>query len=162
MMWITALIAVACLAIGAVLGLVYASRLGNSPSRVQELEARIRELKNEQDGYRANVSEHFNTTAELVQQMSDNYREVYRHLALGARDLCSPDVAGKLPPPEDGIIIEDAPKDYAARQGPDQRGALSEEFGISPITPGTPGNSVTPGSPNAADAPASPQKSEAD
>ena len=148
----TALLATVGLAAGFLLGLAYAGRLGNNPSRVQELEERLGEVQAEQERYRAGVSEHFSTTAELVQRMTDNYREVYRHLAEGARELCSPDVAGKLPPPESGTVLDSVPdssgeggwgqsagqdsgisqqpRDYAARQAPDQKGALSEEFGI--------------------------------
>ena len=153
----TALFATLALVAGFLLGLAYAGRLGNNPSRVQELEERLGEVQAEQERYRNGVSEHFSTTAELVQRMTDNYREVYRHLADGARELCSPDVAGKLPPPDDGTVLDSVPdtgnsrapgqasdisqpRDYAARQAPGQKGALSEEFGIvdkadQPIVP---------------------------
>ena len=147
------LVALGSLALGVLLGLIYAGHLNNRPSRVQELENQIRELKEGHDEYRGSVSDHFSTTAELVQQMTENYREVYRHLATGAQDLCSPDVAGRLPPPEGGIpgeeMLEDhgmagsgdtgkpgglkPPRDYAARDraGSDKTGTLSEGFGIS-------------------------------
>ena len=143
---ITALVAIVSVAAGFLLGLVYARRANAEPSRIKELEERLGEMKAEQEQYRGNVSEHFSTTAELVQQMTDNYQEVYRHLANGARDLCSPAVAGKLPPPDDGVVFESVPdeqggtgpdtgisppRDYATRQGPSQKGALSEEFGIA-------------------------------
>jgi len=138
MIW---LVAVACLAVGVVIGVVFASRLGSSPSRVQELENQIRDLKETHDGYRDNVSDHFSMTADLVQHMTESYREVYQHLASGAQDLCTNEVAGKLLPAGSDAVFETPeevetssglipPRDYAAKQNPNQVGALSEEFGL--------------------------------
>ena len=138
MIWLTA---IACLAVGIVTGVIFASRLNASPSRVQELENQIRTLKENQISYRDNVSDHFSMTADLVQHMTESYREVYQHLASGAQDLCSDDVASKLLPVGSDAVFENAieadvssglipPKDYAMKQDPDQRGALSEDFGL--------------------------------
>ncbi len=138
----TWLIAVACLAVGIVIGVVFSSRLNSSPSRVQELENQIRDLKESHNGYRENVSDHFSMTADLVQHMTESYREVYQHLASGAQDLCSNEVAGKLLPAGSDAVFESneeiessggliPPRDYAAKQNPDQVGALSEEFGLA-------------------------------
>lgn len=139
MIWLTA---IACLAVGIVTGVIFASRLNASPSRVQELENQIRNLKENHTGYRDNVSEHFNMTADLVQHMTESYKEVYQHLASGAQDLCSDDVANKLLPAGSDAVFDTnieadtssgliPPKDYAAKQDPDQKGALSEDFGLS-------------------------------
>lgn len=137
--WLTA---IACLAVGIVLGVIFASRLSASPSRVQELENQIRNLKENHNSYRDNVSDHFNMTADLVQHMTESYREVYQHLASGAQDLCSDDVASKLLPAGSDAVFEKEvetdtssglipPKDYAAKQDPEQKGALSEDFGLN-------------------------------
>ena len=80
-------------------------------------------------------------TAELVQHMTESYKEVYQHLATGAQDLCSIEVASKLlPASTDAVfdtnsVIEESsgllpPKDYAAKQNPEQKGALAEDFGL--------------------------------
>ncbi|MDD9891330.1 MAG: DUF1043 family protein [Gammaproteobacteria bacterium] len=134
-------IAIVCLGIGVVVGVVFASRLNTSPSRVQELENQIRNLKESHNEYRDSVSDHFGMTAELVQHMTESYKEVYQHLASGAQDLCSNEVASKLLPAKSDAVFETSsqedeatglipPKDYAAKQSPDQIGALSEDFGI--------------------------------
>ena len=92
--------------------------------------------------YRDNVSDHFSLTADLVQHMTESYREVYQHLASGAQDLCSNEVASKLlPAGSDAVFNSDEssettgglnpPKDYAVKLDPSQKGALSEEFGIN-------------------------------
>ncbi|MFK7865196.1 MAG: YhcB family protein [Pseudohongiellaceae bacterium] len=138
MIW---LVAVGCLAVGIVIGVVFASRMNTSPSRVQELENQIRTLKESHGEYRDNVSDHFSMTAELVQHMTESYREVYQHLATGAQDLCPSEVASKLLPTDNDAVFEASateeensglipPKDYAAKQDPEQKGALSEEFGL--------------------------------
>ena len=85
-------------------------------------------------------------TAELVQHMTESYKEVYQHLASGAQDLCSNEVAGKLLPAETDAVFESnespeetggliPPKDYATKQSPKQKGALSEQFGLEKTKP---------------------------
>ena len=109
---------------------------------MQELESQIRDIKDNHLVYRDNVSDHFSMTADLVQHMTESYREVYQHLASGAQDLCSNEVASKLLPAGSDAVFEgnddskaasglNPPKDYAAKQDPSQKGALSEEFGIN-------------------------------
>ena len=138
MIWLAA---IAALAVGIVIGVVFASRLNTSPSRVHELENQIRNLKENHIEYKDSVSDHFSMTAELVQHMTESYKEVYQHLATGAQDLCSIEVASKLlPASTDAVfdtnsVIEESsgllpPKDYAAKQNPEQKGALAEDFGL--------------------------------
>ena len=135
----TWLIAAVCLALGVVIGVAFANRLSTSPSRIRELEGQIQKLEDKHNQYRDNVSDHFSTTAELIQQMTESYKDVYQHLALGAQDLCSGEVASKLLPAAPDPVFEQhgdnelafsPPKDYAAKQNPGQKGALSEEFGL--------------------------------
>jgi uncharacterized membrane-anchored protein YhcB (DUF1043 family) len=139
MIWLTA---IACLVIGIVIGLIFSNHLNSSASRVKELENQIRDIKDNHLVYRDNVSDHFSMTADLVQHMTESYREVYQHLASGAQDLCSNEVASKLLPAGSDAVFEsnddsnaagglNPPKDYAAKQDPSQKGALSEEFGIN-------------------------------
>jgi uncharacterized membrane-anchored protein YhcB (DUF1043 family) len=51
---------------------------------VKELEESKEELKN----YRSEVTSHFQETAQKVNALTENYRSVYEHLALGAQSLC--------------------------------------------------------------------------
>ncbi len=143
MIW---LVAVGCVAIGVVIGVVVASRMNASPTRVRELENQIRQIKDNHREYRDSVSDHFSMTAELVHHMTESYREVYQHLASGAQDLCSSEVASKLLPADSDAVFENPsatddnselvpPRDYAAKQSPDQKGALSEDFGIEKPKP---------------------------
>lgn len=133
-------IGIACLVLGLVIGNAFASHLGGGPARVRELEEQLRRLRESDREYRESVSEHFNTTAGLVKQMTESYKDVYQHLAGGAQSLCSAEVASRLlPRSNDGVfenepVIDDPgvlpPKDYAANPDPARKGALAEDFGL--------------------------------
>ncbi|MDP1932111.1 MAG: DUF1043 family protein [Gammaproteobacteria bacterium] len=136
MLWLTAF---GCLAVGIAVGFVLAGRTTSNPEKINDLEQQLQELQRSHARYREEVSEHFSMTAELVQQMTDSYKDVYQHLATGAQDLCSGEVASKLlPASSEGVfglalpIDNDlqAPKDYAPRKNPNQSGALAEDFGL--------------------------------
>lgn len=138
MLWLTAIV---CLAAGVAIGFVLASRVNANPTKITELEKSLQDLERTHARYKDEVSEHFSVTAELVQQMTDSYRDVYQHLASGAQDLCTGEVANKLLPAstEGGfaapVLNNDSaeiqpPKDYAPRQNASQSGALSEGFGL--------------------------------
>lgn len=51
------------------------------------------ELKTELGEYKENVTEHFQTTASLLHEMTEQYRSVYEHMAAGAQNLCDPEQA---------------------------------------------------------------------
>ena len=140
------LISIGAFALGTIVGLLIASRLKVSPSKIKDLEEQIQKLKDSHTEYRDSVSDHFSMTAELVQHMTESYRDVYQHLASGAQDLCSGQVASKLLPAESDAVFETAnnpeeasplapPRDYAAKQSPDQKGALAEDFGLDKSIP---------------------------
>jgi len=75
-------------AFGSGVGLAAGLLLCGRRQRVRELEKERDELRREFDGYREQVSSHFLTTSELVQKMTDSYKEVYEHLANGSQVLC--------------------------------------------------------------------------
>lgn len=56
--------------------------------RVRELEHALGEAREEITRYRGQVNKHFKKTAELFEDMTERYREIYRHLATGAQTLC--------------------------------------------------------------------------
>ncbi len=141
MLWLTAF---GCLAVGIAIGFALAGRTASNPQKISDLEQQLLELQRSHAHYRDEVSEHFSMTAELVQQMTDSYKDVYQHLATGAQDLCSGEVASKLLPassegvfglalPIDSDSDLQAPKDYAPRRNPTQSGALAEDFGLEKV-----------------------------
>ena len=54
----------------------------------------VKELAAEKEAYQEQVVEHFKTTAELLNEMTDKYRDVYRHMAEGAQNLTTAESAG--------------------------------------------------------------------
>ena len=134
-------IAVGCLAVGIVIGTAFTRQLGSQAARVKELEEKIERMIESHEENRENVSQHFDVTSVLINQMTGKYKEVYEHLASGAQDLCSTEVAEKLLPIQSDAVFEkettsnepvqiDAPKDYATKSDPGRAGALSENFGL--------------------------------
>lgn len=147
------LIAIGSLTAGVIIGVVATYRFSStSPVKVRQLEQQIEDLQQTHKAYRENVSTHFSTTAELIQQMTESYKEVYHHLASGAQTLCDHEVADKMLPAgeRDRLFSEDVPateeagesdtdtagsasnptppRDYADRTA--GGGALSEDYGL--------------------------------
>jgi uncharacterized membrane-anchored protein YhcB (DUF1043 family) len=57
--------------------------------RTLELEEKLASARNELAGYRGDVNQHFLKTSLLLGKLTNNYREVYEHLATGAQKLCN-------------------------------------------------------------------------
>lgn len=57
--------------------------------RTLELEEKLTSARNELAGYRGDVNQHFLKTSLLLGKLTNNYREVYEHLATGAQKLCN-------------------------------------------------------------------------
>ncbi|MCF6325117.1 MAG: DUF1043 family protein [Gammaproteobacteria bacterium] len=84
-----ALVAIFSLILGLVCGLLF-GRATNAPyQEAQELKDSLNQAQSEFDAYKVEVTQHFTKTAELVNSMTDNYRNVHTHLAGGAQTLCS-------------------------------------------------------------------------
>ena len=135
------LIAIGCFAVGLVAGIALANSFGSNSAHIKELEGKIESTMEFHEEYQNSVSDHFEVTSKLIDQMTKKYKEVYEHLAIGAQDLCSTEVAKKLLPTESDAVFEqdhsdkdttplDVPKDYVAKSDPDQAGALSESFSL--------------------------------
>ncbi len=69
----------------------------------------IKELKKEQKEYREKVDSHFAETAGLFKDLTDKYRDVYRHMATGADALCSEEAKQlQVDMSNSGLLIEAA------------------------------------------------------
>lgn len=105
---------------------------------IQDLEARLEQAVEDRSEYESEVREHFATTAELLNRLTEDYRSVYQHIATGADQLCDGEVivpADALAKPEQGeippqLVDVQQPLDYAPRKSADEHGQLSENFGI--------------------------------
>jgi len=57
--------------------------------RTLELEEKLEATRNELSQYQGDVNQHFLKTSLLLTKLTNNYREVYEHLATGAQKLCN-------------------------------------------------------------------------
>ena len=107
-------------------------------SREQELEETVTMLKHKHEQYQHSVNTHFAQTAELVGNLTQDYRKVYEHLSEGAATLCD---QNQLPQTLAQAIEADqnrdldpgqtqAPLDYAPKSSPDEPGMLNERYGL--------------------------------
>lgn len=138
-------------------GICYAFIAGTrSESKV---ERQMRELQEEFTAYRENVNQHFNKTAQLVNNLTDNYIAMQKHLEDAAVSFSEPpksftlEKTESLPAAKPGFVsleerqklelrpkASDAefeesvsvepPKDYAPKAKPSDKGQLSEDFGL--------------------------------
>ncbi|AXF78260.1 DUF1043 family protein [Erwinia tracheiphila] len=84
MTWEYALIG---LAVGLVIGAV-AMRFGNRKLREQRsLQYELEKTKAELADYREELTSHFAQSAELLDNMARDYRQLYQHMAKGSNDL---------------------------------------------------------------------------
>jgi uncharacterized membrane-anchored protein YhcB (DUF1043 family) len=130
-------------AAGALLFKIYRS----DEAKVKQLETRLQELGEEHENYKSSVHSHFNNTARLLNDMTESYRNVYQHMATGARTLCPDYISSQLNLSTEAKALLDSdstgansgtigfnvtapPLDYAARPGADKKGSLDEAYGI--------------------------------
>ncbi len=143
--WITA---IACLLAGAAAGWVIRRQLDPAEQRQRDLERRLLENELALRDYKSQVTTHFKGTAERVNRLTEDYRELHQHLAEGALGLCEPRQPGEEPPlltslggpgyrpvpPAAGGVSP--PLDYAPRTSPQQPGMLNEEYGLERVHAG--------------------------
>jgi len=94
MTWEYALIG---LVVGIIIGAV-AMRFGNRKLRQQQtLQHELEKSKAELEEYRLELTGHFARSAELLDNMADDYRQLYQHMAKGSSSLL-PNLSGEQNP----------------------------------------------------------------
>lgn len=81
--WLSAL---AVFALGGAVG--YLAARQTQSQRTRRMEEELSQIKLDHAAYRGQVERHFLKTSALFGKLTDNYREVYEHLAYGAQTLC--------------------------------------------------------------------------
>ncbi len=138
MLWIVAL---GCLLVGAVAGAVSFKLFKSDEARVQQLETQLQQLGDEYENYKREVHGHFSDSAHLFGKLTESYREVYQHLAHGARNLCPEYIANQMAQiPADSLSTEQnasgkqlsPPLDYVAtpREETSPAASVTGEAGI--------------------------------
>ena len=138
-------IAIAALIVGALLGFLF-GRNGSNGSREVRLAEELDRTQLELAKYRDDVNEHFSVTADLVNDLTNQYQRVHQHLASSAAVLCrdeklveslqrqagleqrkkSTDEEPATPPEASHSM----PLDYAPQREADEPGTLSDRFGL--------------------------------
>lgn len=117
----------------------------NPDNRVRELEDHLHTLQHKYDSYQDAVTQHFISTAQMVNELSNHYREVHEHLRKGAETLSADNrrhgsnnpaqAFERLDAPQGKDILGtgshpmEPPRDYATKS-PDDKGTLDEEYGF--------------------------------
>ena len=126
--------------VGALIGL----RMSPQGQKNRDLESKLDQAIQEKKAYEDEVVEHFSNTAGLLNKLTESYRDVHNHLAVGVTTLCqdqSPVTLEKITdrPVGDEIPADLAdiqpPLDYAPKTSPDETGMLNEEFGLERVKP---------------------------
>lgn len=125
---------------GVAIGFLVARLLPNAaPNRTQR---QLDDIQERFDSYQNEVVTHFNSTATLVQKLTQSYQDVQDHLAEGANRLALDELTRqrllaalhadsaqapreRLTPPRN----QEAPKDYAPKT-PNAPGMLDEHYGL--------------------------------
>jgi hypothetical protein len=84
----TSIAVVGILLLGIIIGAIVARLVLPSRRQLRRLTSELESLRAQHAAYRSNVTKHFETTSELVANMTASYKAVYDHLAAGAQNLC--------------------------------------------------------------------------
>lgn len=72
---------------GGILGAIAYRNLNPARKDASNLKAELDQVRKEMESYKANVNSHFDKTSELVNELTQDYVKVYKHLAEGAQEL---------------------------------------------------------------------------
>jgi uncharacterized membrane-anchored protein YhcB (DUF1043 family) len=138
MIWIVAL---GCFLAGAAAGALLFKIFRSDEAQVRDLKQQLQRLSEEHENYKSSVHSHFGNTARLFGQLTDSYREVYQHMAEGARQLCPDYISNQLTlnnetrtllkdelPAQSDVKVQ--PLDYATRTSAQAAGTLSDDYGL--------------------------------
>ena len=135
------------LLLGLGIGMLLGRRSSPQSQKNRDVERKLDQVLQDKKAYEDEVVEHFTDTAKMLNTLTESYREVHKHLAKGAAELCQeqgPVVVGRLGDERDAAEIpaqlEDIqpPLDYAPKTSPDEKGMLNESFGLErdkPVEP---------------------------
>ncbi|WP_299198659.1 DUF1043 family protein [uncultured Amphritea sp.] len=151
------IIGIVTLIAGALIGYLM-GRSGDTSSQ-KKLVDQLNDAQRDLSEYKEKVNGHFEKTAELVNNLTESYKQVHQHLAQGSETLCMgehspaqlnsntqskisepvkdeaaeeeeiPTVTEQITPVADEPEVVEPPRDYAVK-GPDEEGTLSEKYGL--------------------------------
>jgi len=81
---------IAAFVAGCVIGAVLYRALSHGPRDARKLKSDLEQAEAEFSAYKSSVTSHFSKTSELVNDLTQDYVKVYKHLAEGAQKLGEP------------------------------------------------------------------------
>ena len=72
---------------GGIIGAIAYRNLAPARKEASNLKAELEQARDEMESYKASVNSHFDKTSELVNELTQDYVKVYKHLAEGAQVL---------------------------------------------------------------------------
>ena len=82
--------------VGCLLSLLLTRSLSPSEKKSRALETRLQETEEKLSSYQEEVTDHFAQTAHLVNNLTQNYKDVHEHLAGSALKLANVDISRQL------------------------------------------------------------------
>lgn len=134
--------ALASFVIGCIIGALLTRTLSPQQQKARTLEGQLQDSEKKLTEYQQEVTEHFAQTAELVNNLTQSYRDVHEHLSSDALKLANVDISRQLlknaSGDDDKLLGETTleeknfqpPKDWAPKT-PGSEGTLSESYGLS-------------------------------
>ncbi len=111
-----------------------------APLLGRDLEQRLHHAETTLQSYQRDVAEHFAQTSQLVNNLTQSYREVHEHLANGALKLATPAISRQILDSANSSLGGDTksyisgqhlepPRDWAPK-APGSKGTLSPDYGL--------------------------------
>lgn len=133
-------VAAAALILGCIIGAILSKTFSSQEKKSRTLETKLQDSEKQLTQYQQEVTQHFAQTADLVNSLTQSYKDVHEHLVGDALKLANVDISRQLlksseesellsEPTMDGSEFH-PPKDWAPKT-PGSEGTLSETFGLN-------------------------------
>ncbi|MDG1937966.1 MAG: DUF1043 family protein [Pseudomonadales bacterium] len=126
--------------IGLLVGIGLYRNVGGAENKVRELNQALADAEAKNKQYQQHVADHFSQTALMLNDLTEKYKDIHQHLALGADQLCRDEngqsllldsvLSGEGASPSEPL---QAPLDYAPKSDAANSGTLSEDYGLEKI-----------------------------
>lgn len=130
---------VASLILGCIIGAVLTRTLSPQEQKARSLETKLQDSEKQLSQYQQEVTQHFAQTANLVNSLTQSYKDVHEHLVGDALKLANVDISRQLLNNSEASELNaepqldesefQPPKDWAPKT-PGSEGTLSESFGL--------------------------------
>lgn len=129
--------------LGILIGALVARKLSSTEQKNRDLEKHLHEKQSELKAYKQEVTSHFVKTAGLLNNLTENYRDIHNYLAESAEQLSTKDslntpIIEAIPEPKPKTVNNQAemtspPLDYAPKSSPYDQGTLENDHHLEKV-----------------------------